>query len=172
MQLACGQVKRTGLPRASTPMLIFVLRPPRERPIASSSLPLFCTGRMLMRPHDGGVDDQVFEVWIFNQRIEKTLPNALLCPSAEALEDAVPATKFLGQIAPWCSGTNQPKHSVYKQSIVLTVAPSVTFLTRNKRLNAPPLRVRKCSPNQDRPPSFDLESHSRAEGNPLYVNRT
>jgi hypothetical protein len=52
------------------------------------------------------------------------------------------------------------------------VAPSVTFLTRNKRLDAPPLRIRKCSPNQDRLLSFDLESHSRVGGNPLYVNRT
>jgi hypothetical protein len=51
------RMKRTRLPRACTPTLIFVLRPPRERPIASSSLPLFCTGRVLMRPHDGGVDD-------------------------------------------------------------------------------------------------------------------
>src|SRR6516162_8123743 len=105
--------------------------------------PLFCTGRMLMRPHDGGVDDQVFEVRIFNQRIEKTLPNALLCPSAEALEHAVPVAKLLGQIAPWCSRANQPKHSVHEQSIILAVPPSVTFLTRNKRLDAPPLLVRK-----------------------------
>src|SRR6516165_1755834 len=137
------RMKRTGLPRASTPMFIFVLRPPRERPIASSSLPLFCTGRMLMRPHDGGVDDQVFEVRIFNQRIEKTLPNALLCPSAQALEHAVPVAKLLGQIAPWCSGANQPKHSVHEQSIILAVPPSITFLTRNKQLDAPPLLIRK-----------------------------
>src|SRR6516162_9069464 len=132
------RMKRTGLPRASTPMFIFVLRPPRERPIASSSLPPF-----LHRPHDGGVDDQVFEVRIFNQRIEKTLPNALLCPSAEALEHAVPVAKLLGQIAPWCSGANQPKHSVHEQSIILAVPPSITFLTRNKQLDAPPLLVRK-----------------------------
>jgi len=96
-----------------------------------------------MRPHDGGVDDQVFEVRIFNQRIEKTLPNALLCPSAEALEHAVPVAKLLGQIAPWCSGANQPKHSVHEQSIILAVPPSITFLTRNKQLDAPPLLIRK-----------------------------
>jgi hypothetical protein len=33
--LSCGQDEADGLPRASTLMLIFVLRPPRERPIAS-----------------------------------------------------------------------------------------------------------------------------------------
>src|SRR6516164_4675496 len=36
---------------------------------------------------------RIFEVRIFNQRIEKTLPNALLCPSAQALEHAVPVAK-------------------------------------------------------------------------------
>src|SRR5438270_7792565 len=100
---------------------------------------------MLMRPHDGGVDDQVFEVRIFNQRIEKTLPNALLCPSAEALEYAVPGAELTGQIAPRCSGANQPKHSVHEQTIVLAVPPFVTFLTRNERLDTPPLPVRKCA---------------------------
>src|SRR5271166_2010961 len=50
--------------------------------------------------------------------------------------------------------------------------PLSPFLTRNKRLNAPPLRVcRRSKPNQDRLLSFDLESHSRVGGNPLYVNR-
>jgi hypothetical protein len=126
-------------------MFIFVLRPPRERPIASSSLPPF-----LHRPHIDAparwwsrCSDQVFEVRIFNQRIEKTLSNALLCPSTEALEHAVPVAKLLGQIAPWCSGANQPKHSVHEQSIILAVPPSITFLTRNKWLDAAPLLVRK-----------------------------
>ena len=51
--------------------------------------------------------------------------------------------KLLGQIAPWCSGANQPKHSVHEQSIILAVPPSITFLTRNKQLDAPPLLIRK-----------------------------
>ena len=49
MQLACFRMKRTGLPRASTPMLIFVLRPPRLTPDRLIfAPPLFCSGRMLM----------------------------------------------------------------------------------------------------------------------------
>jgi hypothetical protein len=31
------------------------------------------------------------------------------------------------------------------------VSSLVTFLARNKRFNAPPLRVRQFPPNQDRP---------------------
>src|SRR5215472_4875607 len=64
------------------------------------------------------------------------------------------------------SGTNQPKHSVHEQSIVLAVPPFVTFLTWNKRLDASPLPVRKCPPNQNRLLSCDLESHLRVGGNP------
>src|ERR1700756_2573066 len=127
---------------------------------------------MLVRSHNGGVDDEVFEVRKFNQRLEKPLPNALLCPSAEALEHAVPVAKLVGQIAPWRSGASHPKHSIHKQTIVLAVPPFVSFLAGNKRFDAPPVRIRKCPPNQDRPLSCDLESHSRVEGNPLYVNRT
>src|SRR5712691_7457224 len=148
------RMKRTGLPRASTPMLILVLRPPRERPIASSSLPLLGAGRMLVRPHDGGIDDQVFEVRIFTELGEKTLPNALFCPSPETPEHAVPFAKLFGQVTPRRSGTDQPQHTVDEQPIVLAVPPLVAFLAWNKRFNAPPLRVRQLPPNQNRPPQL------------------
>jgi hypothetical protein len=76
-------------------------------------------------------------------------------PSAKALEHAVPIAELLGQIAPRRSGSNQPEHSIHKQTIVLAVPTSVSLFTWNKRLNTPPLRVRKRSmPNQDRPPQF------------------
>jgi hypothetical protein len=52
------------------------------------------------------------------------------------------------------------------------VSTSVSLLTRNKLFDALPLCVCKLSPNQDRPLSCDLESHSRVRGNPPYVNRT
>ncbi len=122
---------------------------------------------MLVRPHNGGVDDEVLEVWIFNQRIENTLPNVLLCPPTEALEHTIPVAKLTRQIAPRCSGTSQPKHSIHEQSIVLAVAPSVTFLTRNKRLDAPPLRIRKCSPKSRSTSSVSILNHIRkSEGIP------
>jgi hypothetical protein len=92
-------MKRTGLPSASTAALIFVLRPPRERPIASSSLPLLRL--LLARAHDGGVDDRVFKVWILDQCIENALSHALLGPAAKALEYAVPVAELFRQVAPW-----------------------------------------------------------------------
>src|SRR5271166_6322552 len=109
--LPAVRMKRTGLPSASTLALIFVLRPPRERPIASSSLPL------LRPPHAGAPGrwwsrDQVFKVWIFEQRIENTLPSALLGPSAKALEHAVPLAELIRQVSPGRSRARQPKHRI------------------------------------------------------------
>jgi predicted acylesterase/phospholipase RssA len=58
------------------------------------------------------------------------------------------------------------------QTIVFAVSALVTRFAWNERFDVPSLRVRQFSPNQDRPPSCDLESHSRVEGNPLNVYRT
>jgi len=54
-------------------MLIFVLRPSPERPIASSSLSGFLAGCVLVCPHN----NQVREIGIFPQR-ENPLPDAFL----------------------------------------------------------------------------------------------
>src|SRR5882672_12486447 len=109
---------------------------------------------MLVGAHVSGVDDQVFEVGIFHQRIEDAFPNALLGPAAEALENAVPVAERWRQIAPGRTRTRNPEYSVDKKTIVLAVPALVTFLARNKTLDAPPLRVRQFSPNQDRPPKL------------------
>ena len=109
---------------------------------------------MLVRAHDGGVDDQVLEVWMFDQRTENTLPNALLGPSAETLEHAVPVAELSRQIALWCAGASDPEHRIDEQAIVLAVSSFVSLFTWNKLLDAPPLRARKFSPNQDRPPQL------------------
>ena len=109
---------------------------------------------MLVGAHDGGVDDQVFEVRAFHQRIEDAFPNALLGPAAEALENAVPMAKRWWQITPRRTRTRDPQHSVDKQTIVLAMPALVAFLTWNKMLNPPPLPVRQFSPNQDRPPQL------------------
>ena len=105
-----------------------------------------------MRAHYGGVDDKVLKVWIFHQSLENALPNALLGPAAKALEYAVPVPELFRQIAPRCTCARQPKHGIDEQAIVLAMPSSIAFLTRDKSFDAPPLRVRKFPPNQDRPP--------------------
>src|SRR5258708_29748259 len=50
--------------------------------------PFFRPGGVLMRPDDGGIDDQIFEVWVTGRRLEDPPPNTLDAPSAEAPEYA------------------------------------------------------------------------------------
>jgi hypothetical protein len=45
---------------------------------------------MLMGSDNGGIDNQVFEVWIIGHGLEDAMPNALAAPSAEAPEYTVP----------------------------------------------------------------------------------
>ena len=109
---------------------------------------------MLVRAHNGGVDDQVLEVWMFDQCTENTLPNALLGPSAETLENTVPVAEFLREIAPRCAGSRDPENRIDEQAIIFTVPSSVSCFTRKKLFDPPPLPVSKFSPNQDRPPQL------------------
>jgi hypothetical protein len=84
---------------------------------------------MLVCSHDGGIDDQVFEVRIFYQRIEKTLPNAFLGPSPETLEHAIPVAELSRQITPWCPRASDPEHRIDEQAIIFAVPSFVSFLT-------------------------------------------
>src|ERR1700740_1276720 len=57
--------------------------------------PFFGPGGVLMRPDDGGIDDQIFEVRIIGHRLEDPPPDALDAPSTEAPEHAVPIPERL-----------------------------------------------------------------------------
>src|SRR6267143_1393233 len=98
--LPAVRMKRTGLPSPSTLTLISGRRANARSPDLRSP---FCTGRVLMRPLDGGVDDQVLKVRVFDQRVENTRPNALLGPPTEACENTVPFAKLVRKVAPWRS---------------------------------------------------------------------
>ena len=116
---------------------------------------------MLVGAYDGGVDDQIFKVRTFYQRIEDTFPNALLGPAAKALENTVPVAKQWRQIAPGCTRTRDPEHRIDKQTIVLAVPAFVTFLTRNKPLDAQPLRIRQFLAESRSTSSVAILNHIR-----------
>lgn len=52
--------------------------------------PPFCAACMLMRAHDCGVDDEIFEVWLIGESCQRIVPDTRLAPPAEA----VPIAKF------------------------------------------------------------------------------
>lgn len=62
-----------GLPSAPTMTWIFVVRPPRDRPMAWQVLFFSSPGTMLMSSDNGCVEHHIFVVAVFSQRLENTL---------------------------------------------------------------------------------------------------
>src|SRR5580700_8313180 len=83
---------------------------------------------MLMRPDNGGVDQDVFEVRLIRHSGEQAVPYPGLGPSREANEVAVPIAKNLRQIAPGCACPGKPQHRFHKKAIVGAAAPAITYL--------------------------------------------
>lgn len=54
-------VSRTGHPKPRTANYILVLRPRASDQSPDLQTQLFCHGGVVMRPDDGGVDDQIFK---------------------------------------------------------------------------------------------------------------
>src|ERR1700704_6183146 len=106
----------SGLPRASTITWIFVVRPPREWPMAWSR-PLFFRAGAMLGSYDRCVYHGVFIVRIVCQGLEKTLPNAAHGPAGEAPVRIAPAAKTFRQIAPRCPHPEFPDHRVDEKTI-------------------------------------------------------
>src|SRR5271168_173844 len=106
-----------GFPRASTITWIFVVSPPRERPMAWSRPFFKRAGAMLVGSYDGRIDHGVFIVRIICQGLEKTLPNAAQRPEGERIVRIAPATKTFWQISPRCSHPELPDHRVNEKTI-------------------------------------------------------
>ena len=102
---------------------IFVVRPPRERPIACLCSPLFRRGRAM------GLDrgriirqrDAVF-AWL-GQRLEDCLPSSALGPPVEAIVDRRVRTIFGRTIAPSRTGLEHVHDAADNAPIVIAFGP-------------------------------------------------
>src|SRR3546814_20611996 len=83
---------------------------------------------MLMRPHDGAVDEDVLEVDIIAQRRKKPFPDPIAAPAVEPLIHRVPAPELLRQNEPMRSRPRKPQDRLDKQPTV----------------SAPPARLRSA----------------------------
>src|SRR3546814_5515205 len=72
---------------------------------------------MLMRPHDGAVDEDVLEVGIIAQRRKKPFPDPIAAPAVEPLIHRVPAPELLRQNAPMRSRRSE-EHTSELQSLM------------------------------------------------------
>ena len=103
---------------------------------------------MLMDPDQRRIDEDIFEVWILRQALEKPLPHALSRPPPEARVDRVPFAEFVRQIAPRRACPRHPQHPFHKQAIVVSAASWITDLTGQFRRNPLPLGVAQYRANQ------------------------
>jgi hypothetical protein len=81
-----------------------------------------------MGTDDGGIDDQVFELWIIRHRRKNAPPHTLMTPAAEAAKDAVPLAEHLGQVAPGRAGAHDPQHRFHKHAVVAARRAARAFI--------------------------------------------
>src|ERR1700757_5362736 len=131
--------------------------------------PFFRPGGVLMRPNDGGIDDQIFEVRIIGHRLEYPPPNTLDAPSTEAPEHAVPIPKHLWKITPGRAGSHDPQHALHEHPIVAPSGALLVGATYDQRRHPLPSCVAQYQTvhhTQDCLPKSSLESDLRLKGNP------
>src|ERR1700738_2039263 len=103
--------------------------------------PLFGPGGVLMRPNDGGIDDQIFEVRVIGHRLEYPPPNTLDAPSTEAPKHAVPIPKHLRKITPGRARTHDPQHTFHEHPIVAPGGALLIGSPYDKRRHPLPRRI-------------------------------
>src|SRR5246500_1034922 len=116
------------IPSHERPYVSWCLGPRASGRSPDLKTPFFRPCGVLMRPDDGRIDDQIFEVRIIRHRLEDPPPDTLDAPSTEAPEHAVPIPKCLREITPGRARTHNPKHAFHEHPIV---APGGAFLVRS-----------------------------------------
>src|SRR3954466_527922 len=82
--------------------------------------PFFSAGRrLLMRPHDRGIDHQILVASILGEGAEDPLPDAGGSPTCESFMHGFILAVALRQITPPRPGAQGPEHAVDKAPIVL-----------------------------------------------------
>jgi hypothetical protein len=171
MSLRCpgDPIRRTGLPSASLAAWILVLKPPRDRPRPWASAPLFfaaSAGSLLMRPHDGGIDHQPFQIGLARQGGEDLVQNAHLDPAIVPALHALVFAEPPRQIALAPARAGHPQQRVQKPSIVGAWTSLALPAARHKLLKLLPLVVQKPFAIHRRSPKISVESDSRPLENP------
>jgi len=118
---------------------------------------------MLMRPHDGGIDDPVSKVGITDQCFKNPLPDPAFGPAVEAHVDAIPLAELGRQKTPRRSAPYDPQNGIDKQPVVISRATTVAYFPRNQRRDQLPLRVAQFPANHDCSPPKAVLNHSCAK---------
>ena len=132
----------SGRPFSSASRWIFVLRPPRERPRAGSSQPLFAAGgRLLVCSHDGRVDHQILVFLVSGQIVEDALPHPAARPAHEPRVHAFVFAVTFGKVRPTRTGAKHPQHTVDELTVVRRRSAHMLHSPRKPVLDPHPLRI-------------------------------
>ena len=101
-----------------------------------------------MDPDVRRVDEDVFEIGIIRQGLEKALPDALLRPAPEAGVDGEPFAELLRQITPGRAGPRNPQDRFDKQAVVTRGNAGIANLARQFWRNSFPLFLAQDRANQ------------------------
>src|SRR5215470_4604323 len=84
------------------------------------------------------------------KRFQNHVPDAAVSPPPKLPKDRVPVAEFLGQVAPRCSGSHQPKHRIEHTTMVPWRSAATAM--DQERFEIRPLIVGHQSANQGRSP--------------------
>src|SRR5215467_10298441 len=106
----------------------------------------------MMRADDGRIDHLQPGVphSAFREPFQDHVPDATVGPPSKLPKNRVPVTEFPRQIAPWCTGSHQPKYRVEHAAMVAR-RPAAAAMDQ-ERFEVRPLIVGHQSANQGCPP--------------------
>ncbi len=97
-------------------------------------------GGVLMRPHDGRIELQLFQIGIAQHRVQPR-PDAGFAPAVEPPPDGVPVPESLRQIPPGSAGLGDPDHRLHERPVVGGGRAGSAWAARQQRLDGRPLLV-------------------------------
>lgn len=137
---------------ASTAECSLVVRPPRDRPIATALAP-FCPRRIGIGLQDRAFDQDVFKVRRVGQAMEKSFPYTGVRPASKPGMHSCPFAKYLWQVAPARRIVSHPQDRVHKQPVVHAAAAAGPGAAGQITSDLLPLLIRQRASAQGSAPS-------------------
>ena len=95
--------------------------------------------------HDRGIDHGVLHIRLAADSIKEFLSDIGLDSVTKAFENGVPFAEFFRQIAPGAARAHDPRHGLYKQTVVRASWPCIARLAQAVRGHQCPLLVAQYS---------------------------
>src|SRR5260370_41008413 len=163
------RMSRTGQPNPRTARWIWCSGRRASVRWHDLQTPFFRPSGVLVSADNGGIDDEILEVWIVRHSLEHPPPDAFSAPPAEPPKHAVPFSERLGQVTPRRACAHDPQNPLDEHSVVASGRTLLVRSTDDQPTNRLPLVIVQHQPihhTQSTPPKGNLESWIARIGNP------